>query len=69
MHVYGSIDGFGLYGPVAGFHLEITSARHADFNVKVPRIMAEGKAPVGGDAGCQLDLVAVLVRVDAEIFP
>src|ERR1700687_685548 len=44
MHVYRPNDGFGLHGSVAGFDLEVGFAGHADLNVKVPRIMAKGKA-------------------------
>src|SRR5258708_35657107 len=68
MHVYRPIDGFGLYGPVAGFHLEVGFAGHADLNVKTPRIVAEGEAPIAGYPRNQFDLVAVLTGVDAEIL-
>src|SRR5258708_36845829 len=67
MHVYRPIDGFGLYGPVAGFHLEVGFAGHADLNEKTPRIVAEGEAPIAGDPRNQFDLVAVLPGADAEI--
>src|SRR5437660_125725 len=68
MHVYGPIDGFGLNRSVGGFHLEISLARHADFNVQVPRIMAKREAPMPRDARRQLYLVAVLAGVDAEVL-
>src|SRR5437660_12837232 len=68
MHVYGPIDGFGLNRSVGGFHLEISLARHADFNVQVPRIMAKREAPMSRDARRQLYLVAVLAGVDAEVL-
>src|SRR6267143_1394523 len=68
MHIYRPIDGFGQYGSVAGFDLKVGFARHADLNVKVPRIAAKGEAPVAGDTRAQLDLVSILTGVDAEVL-
>src|SRR6266513_2697190 len=68
MDVHCPIDGFRRYRSIARFHLQISIARHADFNVKLPRIMPEREAPVAGDASRQLDLVAVLMSVDAQVL-
>src|SRR5258708_3893775 len=57
-----------VHAPVTGFCMEIGFARYANFNVKVPRIMPEREAPAAGDARRQLDFVAVLTSVDAEVF-
>src|SRR5204863_10005143 len=67
MDVHCPIDGFRLYRSIARFHLQISIAGHADSNAKLPRIMTEREAPAASDARRQLDLVAVLMSVDAQV--
>src|SRR5229473_2357335 len=53
MYVHSSMDGFRLYGPVACLHLQVGLARHADFDVQSPRIMAPREPPISCDPRCR----------------
>src|SRR6266853_1704663 len=57
MHVHRPVDRFGLYGSVAGFHLQVSFARHAHFNLQPTRIVAKREAPMASNARRQFDLV------------
>src|SRR6267142_1833153 len=65
---YISMDGIRLNRAVAGFNLQVRLARHPDFNVQSPGILAPAPVPMAGNASGQFHSVAVLASVHGEIL-
>src|SRR6266849_5789099 len=65
---YISMDGIRLNRAVAGFNLQVRLARHSDFNVQSPGILAPAPVPMTGNASAQFHTVAVLAGLHAEVL-
>src|SRR6267142_5726126 len=65
---YISMDGIRLNRAVAGFNLQVRLARHPDFNVQSPGILAPAPVPMTGNASGQFDSVAVLAGFHNEVL-
>src|SRR6266849_2826458 len=66
--IYISTDGIRLNRAVAGLNLQIRLARHPDFNVQSPGILAPIPVPMAGNASGQFHSVAVLAGVYGEVL-
>src|SRR5437879_3504763 len=65
---YTSMDGIRLNRAVAGLNLQVCLARHPDFDVQSPCILAPIPVPMAGNACGQFHSVAVLAGLHGEIL-
>src|ERR1700722_15367049 len=68
MNLDATADAFGGHRAVAGIDLEVCILRHGDFDLQPAIVAAPGEAPVALHAGVDRDAVAILVRVDVQVF-
>ncbi len=68
VNFYAAVDRLSFHRAVAGIHLQVRIFGHAHFNAHVAVAAAEGKAPMAGDAGIDLHIVAILASIDVQVL-